>query len=207
MRSRWTRKTPRGLRSTSRLTRGIPVKTDSMAKISSLGALADNYVEIGTGTKDGPLAPAGSELKSVESIGLGDIGDMIGGLTPVANKVLQNLNQRLVELQTTVARVNDLLNDKNRASVGHSLGNLDAMLADSRPKVAVSLTNVQAASAKLVPLLDNLKVTMDEANTTLSHVDAMVVQNREDIRAIVDPAKGNDAQRFSADGATEEHDG
>lgn len=163
----------------------IPVKTDSIAKITSLGALADNYVEIGTGTKNGPLAPPGSELKSVESIGIGDIGDMIGGLTPVANEVLQNLNQRLVELQTTVARVNDLLNDNNRASVGHSLGNLDAMLADSRPKVAVSLTNVQAASGKLVPLLDNLKATMDEANITLSHVDALVLQDRDDIRAIV----------------------
>src|SRR5450631_4949404 len=48
--------------------KGVPVKTNSVARISSLGALAENYVEIGTGTKDAPLAPAGSELKSAESI-------------------------------------------------------------------------------------------------------------------------------------------
>jgi phospholipid/cholesterol/gamma-HCH transport system substrate-binding protein len=51
--------------------------------------------------------------------------------------------------------------------------------------VSASLTNVQTASAGLVPLLDNLKKTMDEANTTLGHVDSLVVENRKDIRTIV----------------------
>src|SRR5260370_24177253 len=137
----------------------IPVKIDSIAKISALGALSDNYVEVGTGTKNGQLAPPGSELKSAETLGIGDLGDMIGGLTPIANQTLQNLNQRLTELQVTIARVNDLLNDRNRANVGGSLGNLHAMLAENRPNVSASLTNVQAASAKLVPSLDNLTKT------------------------------------------------
>ncbi len=163
----------------------IPVKTDSIAKITTLGALSDNYVEIGAGTKGAPLAPPGSELKSTETIGIGDLGDIIGGLTPIANQVMQNLNQRLTELQVTIARVNDLLNDRNRENIGNSLGNLNGMLADSRPKVSVSLANIQVASAKLVPLLDNLKATMNQANATLSHVDAVVVENRQDIRAIV----------------------
>jgi phospholipid/cholesterol/gamma-HCH transport system substrate-binding protein len=163
----------------------IPVKTDSVAKISALGALSDNYVEIGTGTKDGQLAPPGSELKSATTLGIGDLGDMIGNLTPIANQTLQNLNQRLVELQVTIARVNDLLNDKNRANISSSLGNLNGMLAEDRPKVSATLTNVQMASAKIEPLLDDLKKTMAEANTTLSHVDALVVENREDIRAII----------------------
>ncbi len=164
---------------------GIPVKTDSIAKIATLGALSDNYVEVGAGTKNAQLAPPGSELKSVETIGIGDIGDMIGNLTPIAQQTMQNLNQRLTELQVTIARVNDLLNDKNRENISGSLGNLNVMLADSRPKVAASLTNIQAASAKLVPALDELKKTMDQANVTLSHVDAVVVENRQDIRTIV----------------------
>jgi phospholipid/cholesterol/gamma-HCH transport system substrate-binding protein len=167
-----------------------PVKTDSIAKISTLGALSDNYLEIGTGTKGSPLAPPGSELKSVETIGIGDLGDMIGALEPVANQVMLNLNQRLTELQVTIARVNDVLNDNNRENLSKTLGNLNVMLADSRPKVSASLVNIQAASAKLVPLLDNLKVTMNEANTTLSHVDSLVVENRQDIRTIVIELKG-----------------
>ena len=170
--------------------RGIPVKADSIAKISSLGALSDNYLEIGTGTKGGQLAASGSELKSVETLGIGDLGDMIGSLTPVANQVMQTLNQRLTEMQVTIARVNDLLNDKNRQNIGNSLGNLNGMLAEDRPKISGSLTNVQVASARLVPLLDDLKATMNQANDTMSHVDSLVVENRQDIRTIVVELKG-----------------
>ena len=170
--------------------RDIPVKTDSIAKISSLGALSDNYLEIGTGTKGGQLAAPGSELKSVETLGIGDLGDMIGSLTPVANQVMQTLNHRLTEMQVTIARVNDLLNDKNRQNIGNSLGNLNGMLAEDRPKISGSLTNVQTASARLVPLLDDLKATMNQANDTLSHVDSLVVENRQDIRTIVVELKG-----------------
>jgi phospholipid/cholesterol/gamma-HCH transport system substrate-binding protein len=165
--------------------RDTPVKTDSTAKITALGALSDNYVEVGTGTKGAALAPPGSELKSVETLTIADLSDMIGGLEPIAKQVLDNLNERLAELQVTTTRVNDLLNDKNRANVGGSLGNLNAMLADSRPKVSASLTNVQNVTAQLQPLLDNLKVATNQANAVLSHVDSVVVENREDIRAIV----------------------
>lgn len=165
--------------------RDIPVKTDSVAKIAALGALSDNFVEIGTGTRTARLAPSGSELKSVETVGLGDIGDMIGNLEPVATEVFQNLNQRLIELQVTTNRVNDLLNDKNRMAIGGSLQNMNLMLADSRPKVAASLTNVQTATAQIVPLLDNLKTTMNQANTVLSNLDSVIVENRQDIRGVV----------------------
>ncbi len=163
----------------------IPLKTNSVAKITSLGALDENYVEIGTGTKDAALAPPGSEVKSVETIGIGEIGDMIGNLEPAAQQVLQNLNQRLTEVKVTVARVNDLLDDKNRGNISNGLSNLNAMLAEDRPKVSASLTNVQAASAKISPLIDHLQKTMNEADVVLSHLDPILVENRADIRSVV----------------------
>jgi phospholipid/cholesterol/gamma-HCH transport system substrate-binding protein len=163
----------------------IPVKMDSVASIASLGALSDNFLEVSTGEKNAALAAPGSELRSAETVGLGDLGEMIGNLVPVANQTLESLNQRLNELQVTIARVNDLLNDKNRADVRASLGNLNSMLADSRPKVAASLTNVQTATAQLLPVLDNLKTTMNQANVVLSHIDSIVVENHQDIRTIV----------------------
>jgi phospholipid/cholesterol/gamma-HCH transport system substrate-binding protein len=165
--------------------RDVPVKTDSVAKITSLGALDENYVELGTGTKGAPLAVPGSEVKSAETVGIGALGDMLGNLAPAAQQVLQNLNQRLTQLQVTVARVNDLLNDKNRLNVSIGLGNLNSMLAENRSRVSATLTNLQAASAKIVPLLDNLKITTDQSNAALSHIDSAVVENRQDIRTVV----------------------
>ena len=44
---------------------------------------------------------------------------------------------------------------------------------------------MQEASAKITPLLNDLKATMKQANDTLSHVDAIAVENQKDIRQTV----------------------
>ncbi|HUI42162.1 MAG TPA: MlaD family protein [Terriglobia bacterium] len=165
--------------------RDIPLKADSVAKIASLGPLGDNYVELTTGTRQAAAAAPGSVVKSAESASFSDLGDMVGGLEPKVQQVLESLNQRLNELQVTVARANDLLNDTNRARISASLGNVNAMLAEDRPKVSATLSNVQTASARLTPLLDDLKKTMAQANDALSHIDAVVLENRQDLRSSV----------------------
>jgi phospholipid/cholesterol/gamma-HCH transport system substrate-binding protein len=165
--------------------RDIPLKDDSVAKIASLSALGDNYVELTTGTRQAAAAAPGSVVRSTESTSFSNLGNMVGELEPMVQQVLQNLNQRLNELQVTVARANDLLNDQNRASVSASLGNVNSMLAEDRPKVSATLSNVQTASTRLVPLLDDLKKTMAQANDALGHVDAVVLENRQDLRSSV----------------------
>lgn len=165
--------------------RDIPLKSDSVAKIASLSALGDNYVELTAGTRQAAPAAPGSVVKSTESTSLSDIGDMVGGLQPMVQQVLQNLNQRLSELQVTMARANDLLSDQNRSNISASLGNVNSMLAESRPKVSVTLNNVQIASGQLRPLLDDLKKTMAQANDALGHIDAVVLENRQDLRGSV----------------------
>lgn len=175
----------------------IPVKSDSVATITALGALDDNFLELSAGTKDAPLAPAGSVLNSADTIGLGDLGAVIGGLAPVARDTLESLNARLAEMKVTVTRVNDLLDDRNRGNVSAALTNLNsglsnmnAMIVQGRPKIEATLLNVQTSSAKLPPLLDNLQTAVKQANETLSNVNSLVVTNREDIHeSIVDLQK------------------
>jgi phospholipid/cholesterol/gamma-HCH transport system substrate-binding protein len=187
--------------------RDAPLKTDSVAKISTLGPLTDNYIEIGTGTEHAPLAPPGSELPSAEAFGLPQLGDAAQAMMPDIHNALAKVNQSLDGLQVTIARANDLLNDRNRANIGgsldnvnrlvadarpkvtDSLNNLNGLLNDARPKVNASLSNVQDLTkdlnAKLGPLLDDVKTTTARANDTLSHVDSTLVENRPDIRASV----------------------
>lgn len=184
--------------------RDTPVKTDSVAKISTLGPLTDNYIEISTGSERAALAPPGSTLLSAEAFGLPQLGDAAQALMPDIQRAVQKLNQNLDGLQVTLARANDLLNDRNRANIGSSLSNvqklvadarpkamesldnLNGLLTDARPKVSASLTNVQALTAKLGPLLDDLKTTTARANDTLAHVDSTLMENRTDIRASVE---------------------
>src|SRR5579863_1437923 len=165
--------------------RDIPVKTDSVVKISSLSALGDNYLEITTGTKDSPLAPPGSTLKSAELVGFAELTESLNALAPTAQQTLLTINARLGDLQVTIARVNDLLNVKNRAHISATLANLDGMLAEDRPKLSATLTNLQDVSAKASPLLDDFKKTVANADTALAHVDSMVEENRPDVHKAV----------------------
>lgn len=163
----------------------IPLRTDSVAKITSLGPLGDNYVELTTGTRNAPKAPLGSVVKSREMLTFNDLTDMLAGLQPTVQQVLINLNQRLDDLQITVARANDLLSDKNRANISASLANVNSMLAEDRPKLSATLDNVQAASAQMKPLVENLKETMARADDALGHINTVVLENRSDLRASV----------------------
>jgi phospholipid/cholesterol/gamma-HCH transport system substrate-binding protein len=183
--------------------RDAPIKNDSVAKISTLGPLTDNYIEISTGSEQAGLAPADSVLLSAEAFGLPQLGDAAQAMLPDFQKALQKLNQNLDGLQVTLTRANDLLNDGNRAHIAGSLNNLDhlvaevrpkandsldhlnGMLTDASPKVSASLSNVQTATEKLTPMLDDLKVTMGRADDALMHVDSTVMENRPDIRAAV----------------------
>jgi phospholipid/cholesterol/gamma-HCH transport system substrate-binding protein len=183
--------------------RDAPLKTDSVAKISTLGPLTDNYIEISTGSEHAALAPPGSTLLSAEAFGLPQLGDAAQAMLPDVQKALQKLNQNLDGLQVTLTRANDVLNDRNRASIGSSLNNLEhltaevrpkvtdsldnlnGLLADARPKISTSLTNVQELTAKLGPLLNDLKTTTALANETMAHVDSTLMENRPDIRTSV----------------------
>jgi phospholipid/cholesterol/gamma-HCH transport system substrate-binding protein len=183
--------------------RDAPLKTDSVAKITTLGPLTDNYIEISTGSVQAALAPPGSTLLSEEAFGLPQLGDAVQAMLPDIQRAMQKLNQNLDGLQVTVARANDLLNDRNRANIGGSLNNLEhltaevrpkvaasldnlnGLLTDVRPKVSTSLANIQELTTKLGPVLDDLKSTTARANDALGHVDSTLMENRADIKATV----------------------
>jgi phospholipid/cholesterol/gamma-HCH transport system substrate-binding protein len=183
--------------------KGAPLKVDSVAKITTLGPLTDNYVEISTGGEGAPLAPPGSTLLSMEAFGLPQLGDAAQAMVPQVQQALQQLNRNLDGLSVTLTRANDLLNDRNRSNIASSLSNLEqtvaavrprvtdsldnlnGVLSDARPKVSVSLANVQQLTAKVGPLIDDLKTTTTRANDTLAHVDSSLTDNRADLRATV----------------------
>jgi phospholipid/cholesterol/gamma-HCH transport system substrate-binding protein len=183
--------------------RDAPIKADSVAKISTLGPLTDNYIEISTGSEQAARAQPGSALLSAEAFGLPQLGDAAQAMMPDVKSALQKLNQNLDGLQVTLARANDLLNDRNRANIAGSLNNLEhmvaevrpkanesldninGMLAETRPRVAATLKNVQELTTRLGPVLDSLNATTARANDTLGHVDATLMENRADIRASV----------------------
>lgn len=163
----------------------VPVKTDSVASITSFSPLGDNFLGIAPGSQSTARAPADSVLNSEPYVGFAELESQLNDLGPQAKELLANLNQRVKELQVTVARVNDLLNNRNRENLASTLENLRGTLQENRPALHDTLKNVDVASAKLGPVMDEFKQTVAQAQQALDHVDATLTENRPDLRASI----------------------
>jgi len=169
-----------------RVHQDVPVKTDSTAIITSNSPLSDNHLGILPGTPAAPRAPDGSVLKSVEYIGFAELEAQLGNLAPEARELISTLNQRMTELQVTVARVNDLLSDKNRENLSASMANVRGVLEENRKPLHATISNVNEASAKIAPLLEDLKKTNAQLQKTLDTAEGTLDENRPDIRKSVE---------------------
>jgi phospholipid/cholesterol/gamma-HCH transport system substrate-binding protein len=163
-----------------------PVKTDSIAEITSVSPLGDNFLGVRPGTAAAPRAPAGSTLRSNEYTSFADIATLISQLGPSANDLIDNLNDRTMQLQTTLDRVNDLLNDRNRANISSTISNLNGMLAENRDNIHGTLAHMNDASAKLSPLIDDFRKTSKQADDALAHLDATISEDRPDIHQSIE---------------------
>ena len=183
---------------------GTPIKTDSVARLSTLGLLSDYYIEISTGTPQAGTAPPGSVLRSVETTGLANIGDTLASLVPEIHAALNELTANLDGLQTTItrandvlndanranlgqalARTNDLLNDRNRSNIAESISNINQLLAETRPKISTGLDNINNVAEHLTPLLEDVRKTAARADQTLANFDSLLTEDRPDLKASV----------------------
>src|SRR3974390_1304956 len=164
---------------------GLPIKTDSKVKIMSFSPLGDNHVEVSSGSSTAPLAPSGATLPGVPYVGFNELTEQISELSPKAKELMTNLNARVEQLKVTIDRVDDVLNDRNRANISGSLAQLNGMLAEDGPLLTSTMKNVNTASAKIDPLIDQLRKTTQQASDALKHIDSVVVDNKDDIRASI----------------------
>ncbi|HKV62496.1 MAG TPA: MlaD family protein [Candidatus Acidoferrum sp.] len=164
---------------------GLPVKTDSHVKIMSLSPLGDNHLEIVPGSEKAGLAATGTILQAEPYVDFNALTSKINDLAPQAQQLLKTLNDRAGELQVTIARVNDLLSDSNRANLSATLADTRGLIAENRGTVKSTLQNLNSATQKLEPLLQDLRKTSAQANQTLDHVDSLIGENRADVRQAV----------------------
>jgi phospholipid/cholesterol/gamma-HCH transport system substrate-binding protein len=164
---------------------GLPVKVDSRVKIMSLSPLGDNHMEIVPGSEKAALAATGTILPSEPYVDFNALTEKINDIAPQAQQLLKTLNDRAADLQVTLARVNDLLNDSNRGNLASTLAEARGMIAENRGAVKGTVQNLNSASQKLEPLLLDLRKTSAQANEALNHVDALIGENRPDVRQAV----------------------
>lgn len=163
----------------------LPVKTDSKVKIMSMSPLGDNHLEIFPGSVQAPQATSGALLPSQNYVDFNALTTQLNDLNPQVHELLHTLNDRASEVKETIARVNDLLGPQNRANLAATLANTRGLIEENRPEIKATVQNVNALTEKMKPLLEDFRKTSTEANETLSHIDAMVGENRSDVRQAV----------------------
>ena len=176
---------PARIEITFRVQSDLPVKTDSHVKIMSMSPLGDNHLEILPGTPKATLAPDNSQLVADTYVDFNAITAQINELGPHATQLITSLNDRATELKVTIDRVNDLLNAQNRANLSAALANTRGMLEENRPALHSTLEHINSVSEKLEPLLADFRKTSEQANKAIDHIDAMLGENRADIRQAV----------------------
>jgi phospholipid/cholesterol/gamma-HCH transport system substrate-binding protein len=163
----------------------LPVKSDSKVRIMSLSPLGDNHLEVVPGTPQATLAASGSTLQSEPFVDFNAITAQLNSIAPKAQELLVTMNDRATELKVTVDRINDLMNDRNRTNLSATIANARGMLEENRPALHSTLQRVDKSSAKLEPLLDDLRKTSGQANKTLEHIDALIAEDRPDIHKAI----------------------
>ena len=182
-----------------------PVRTDSRARISTLGFLGENYVEVSPGTKGAALLPPGSEIPSAEIVQLADVFNNVNNITLNANKLVGDLDERVLTLSTKandlIDNLNVLVGEDNRAHIQSAINNIDAMLAENRPHLKSSLANIDTASAKLPATIDNANQTLTQTKTLATNLNSTIEENRKEIREALINLRTSlvQAQRLMAD--------
>jgi phospholipid/cholesterol/gamma-HCH transport system substrate-binding protein len=171
------------------LAAGTPVRTNSRARISTLGFLGENYLEVSAGTRDAALLPAGSEIPAQEIVQLADVFTNANNITVNANKLVNDLDDRLLvvtdNLNQLISNLNAVVGPENREHINASLANIDTMLADTRPRLRRTLTHIEATSAKLGPVIDNANQTLSRVDTLAGNLNGVVEDNRLEIREVL----------------------
>jgi phospholipid/cholesterol/gamma-HCH transport system substrate-binding protein len=181
---------------------GTPVKTDSKARISSLGFLGENYLEISSGTRDAAPLPPGSEIPAAEIVQLADVFNNVNNITVIATKLVNDLDDRILVLSDNtnqlIKNLNDVVSPENKGHFSSVLAQSDDMLKESRPHIDKTLANVESATGKMSPTIDNLNGTIGKANKLTDHLDAAVLENRQAIRDTLQRLQTSlaDAQRM-----------
>jgi phospholipid/cholesterol/gamma-HCH transport system substrate-binding protein len=177
------------IRVTLSVRQGTPIRTNSVARISTLGFLGENYVEVSAGTRDARRLPPGSTIPSQEVVQLADVFNNVNNVTVNANKLVNDLDDRVLVLSDNanqlIKNFNDLVGPENRQHFSSVLANTDAMLAEVRPRVNKTLANLEQTSAKLPPTIDKVNVTIGKADRLTDHLDAVVQDNRQQIHDVL----------------------
>lgn len=169
-----------------KLQKGTPIKTDSVARLASLNALGENYIEISPGERTSPLLHPGQTIRSEETPEFSALLTKFNGLSDDAKQLIgdldKNINQISSKADTLLKNLNEVTNEKNRQNLTGVLENANGMLTRNGPKIDAIASNLQSTSKKLQPLMDDIRKATEKLNALSDQLNGTLVENRPQLK-------------------------
>lgn len=148
-----------------------PVRIDSEAFISSVGIMADQHIEVSSGTPGAALLKPGNLLKGKE---VASFMQMAEPLSDVSSQV-----------QELLSGLKDILSDENRGHLSSMVANMDGMMIDARKNFIKLTDNLATLSTDLNTLMttnkENFEKTIANIENTTKQTDDLIKELRGSI--------------------------
>lgn len=164
----------------------VPVNEMSRAKIGSLNALGDNYLEITPGTKEAARLPPGSTIPSEEMTSFSDITAKVAEVTDTANLVLLKVRDDVTllveDLRVLTQNLQDLTDEKNRDNIESMLENANNLFETQGPKIDEITTQVSEMLVRVDETVAQMRKVGETADETVANVNRTIDETREPIK-------------------------
>ncbi len=157
------------------------IPSDSYMTIYSVDIMGGKGVKIDLGTSDTAAADGDILAPSFEA---GLMDGLAGGVGPLLEKVTATLDS----LEVTVAGINSLLSNENRASLGKTLAHLEKTMAS----VGSIAAGIDGKSEELNAFIDNLASISDKFTSISCKIDTTM----NDVSSIVSEISESEIQEL-----------
>ncbi len=165
----------------------IPVNTDSVAKLASLSALGQNYLELTTGSIEAPRIEPGGVIKSEEAVTVDDIMQKFGNLADTATDMMAVMRGDMTRIteraEILMNNLNEITGEKNRQSMEHLLENANEMMAEQRPKIDRITDQVTEMLVKADRLLVDFQAVAEQTKSTVANANRTLDETREPLKS------------------------
>lgn len=166
--------------------REIPINEDSVASISSLNALGDNYMEISPGTKEAARIPPGGMIQSEEAVTFSDITKKVVEVTDTAQtmmaEVKDDVELLIADLRELTGNLTELTGQENQASIKGLLKGANEMVETQAPKIDQITDQISVLLDKVDATVAELRQVAETADKTVGNIDRTVEETREPIK-------------------------
>ena len=164
----------------------VPVNAKSVARIASLSALGNNYLEVTPGEMNAARIEPGGTIDSMETVTLDDLTKKIADLTDTAEDVMQVVRSdfRMVaeDAHLLLTNLQELTGDKNQRNVEKMLENTNLLVEELRPKIDQVTNDISETLEKAQGMTDAFTKLAKNTDATVTNFNGMVQDAREPLK-------------------------